>query len=269
MAVLETIETRARIARPAKVSKPPRPAVPIVPPAVALHEHPVEIPDYMKEVYDWAYLNPRNVEWLDHDIVVSTILWGNRKRLQQAAFEEFRPGQTILQTSHVYGSLIPRLAEHIGPRGSLDVIDIAPVQLARCRRKLVSCPWARVRLADARDPGGGSYDAISCYFLLHEVPDDYKRAIVDALLARVKPGGKVVFMEYHEPEWWHPLKAIMSLVFDALEPFAKSLWRHEIRDFAADGGHFTWADHAVESLCRLASIFSRNVERRCDAFLAS
>ncbi len=243
MAVLEIVETGARIAPAATISKPPSPA-PSPAAVVPLHERPVEIPDYMKEVYDWAYLNPRNVEWLDHDIVVSLILWGNRLRLQRAAFGEFQPGQKILQTSHVYGSLIPNLAEHIGRHGRLDVIDIAPVQLAHCRRKLAPYPWARVRHADARDPGGppggDSYDAISCYFLLHEVPDDFKRAIVDALLARVEPGGKVVFMEYHEPRWWHPLKGIMSLVFDALEPFAKSLWHREIRDFATHAERFTW-----------------------------
>jgi len=71
------------------------------------------------------------------------------------------------------------------------------------------------------------------YFLLHEVPDDWKRAVVDGLLERVKPGGKAVFMDYHEPGLWHPLKPLMSVVFDRLEPFAKGLWGREIADLAA------------------------------------
>ena len=36
----------------------------------------IEMPAYMREVYDWAYLNPRNVKFLDREIIVSLILWG-------------------------------------------------------------------------------------------------------------------------------------------------------------------------------------------------
>ena len=39
------------------------------------------VPAYMHEVYEWAYLNPRNVEFLDREFIVSLILWGNNQRL--------------------------------------------------------------------------------------------------------------------------------------------------------------------------------------------
>ena len=32
-----------------------------------------EVPAYMREVYDWAYVDPRKVHWLDHNIVVKTL----------------------------------------------------------------------------------------------------------------------------------------------------------------------------------------------------
>lgn len=201
--------------------------------------HP-PVPDYLREVYDWAYLNPSNVRLLDRDWIVSAILWGNNARLRRAAFAEFEPGQRILQASHVYGDMIPGLARLVGPRGHLDVVDIAPLQVANCRRKLVSYPWARVRQADARAPGGGPYDAVNCYFLLHEIPPAWKRAVVDALLASVEPGGKVVFVDYHKPQWWHPLKWLMAAVFDLLEPFAGALWRHEIAEYASKPKGFIW-----------------------------
>ena len=35
-----------------------------------------EIPSYLRDVYYWAYLNPRNVKLLDREIVVSVILRG-------------------------------------------------------------------------------------------------------------------------------------------------------------------------------------------------
>ena len=83
-----------------------------------------------------------------------------------------------------------------------------------------------------------------CYFLLHGLPEGYKRAVVDALLGSVVAGGKVVFVDDHKPHWAHPLKGITSLVFDTLEPYAKDLWRNEIIDFASDAGRdagrFIW-----------------------------
>ena len=201
---------------------------------------PPLVPAYLSDIYDWAYLNPRNVRLLDRELVVAAILWGNHNRLRQSAFEEIRPGQKVLQSSCVYGDFSPALARHVGPQGRLQVIDVAPIQVEGCRRKLHDFPQASVRLADAAEPSGEIYDAVCCYFLLHEIPTDYKRKVVDALLGSVGPGGKVVFVDYNKPHFAHPLKPITSLVFDTLEPFAKDLWRNAIADFASAPGRFVW-----------------------------
>ena len=37
------------------------------------------LPSYLRDVYEWAYLNPRNARLLDNEAVVNTILWGDRK----------------------------------------------------------------------------------------------------------------------------------------------------------------------------------------------
>ena len=215
------------------------------------------IPDYLMDTYYWAYLNPRNVRLLDREIVVSVILWGQHRRLRREAFRELRPGLKVLQPACVYGDFSPALARHLGPRGRLEVIDIAPIQVAGCRRKLRGFPQATVRHADAAAPGGGPYDAVCCYFLLHELPEDYKRAVVDALLMSVVPGGKVVFMDYHRPHRAHPLKGVMSVVFDTLEPYAKSLWRHEIADFAGAAGGFVWRKETF-----FGGLYQKTVARR-------
>ncbi len=38
------------------------------------------VPDYMLEVYDWAYVNSRNVRWLDRNLVVRTLLFAQDQR---------------------------------------------------------------------------------------------------------------------------------------------------------------------------------------------
>lgn len=199
-----------------------------------------EIPDYLRDVYYWAYIDPRNVPLLDRDIVVRTILWQQHKRLQRAAFEEIEPGHSVLQPASVYGDFSANLARQVGPDGSLEVTDVAPIQVSRCRHKLKDLPQATVHHANALYPTGGLYDRVCCYFLLHEMPDDYQRGVTNVLLDSVVPGGKVIFVDYHKPHWAHPLKGITSLVFDTLEPFAKSLWRQEISAFASDPENWSW-----------------------------
>lgn len=204
-----------------------------------------EIPDYLQEIYYWAYLNPRNVRLLDRELVVKTILWFQHNRLRNAAFADLEPGSDVLQPACVYGDFSVELAKHIGPGGQLEVVDVAPVQLEGCSRKLAEFPQASVRLANSIRLGERKYDAICCYFLLHELPEDYKHQVVDSLLTHVKPGGKVVFVDYHKPHWAHPLKLITSLVFDTLEPFAKGLWRKEISEFASNADAFEWRQQTI------------------------
>ena len=84
------------------------------------------------------------------------------------------------------------------------------------------------------------YDAVTCFFLLHEIPDARKRAVVDALLARVVPEGRVVFVDYHQPARWHPLGGLMRGLMNRLEPYAAGLWRHEIAEFASVPGDYRW-----------------------------
>ena len=198
------------------------------------------LPDYLVDTYSWAYLHPRSPRLLDRHLVVNSILWGNYHKLVRAACNEFARGDHILQAASVYGNLSSRLADTVGDEGFLDVIDVAPLQVAHCRQKLAGRNNVRVRVADAANPGKGCYDGVSCFFLLHEVPDQKKRQIVTALLEAVRPGGRVVFVDYHRPVRWHPLRPVMAAVFRLLEPFAEGLVSRSIMEFAACPDDFLW-----------------------------
>jgi ubiquinone/menaquinone biosynthesis C-methylase UbiE len=221
-----------------------------------------DVPAYLRETYTWAYLNSLAVALFDHPWVVSAILFGNYRRLQRTCLDELEPGSSVLQAACAYGDLSENLAKCLGPRGRLDVIDVAEIQVANCQRKLKPFPHARAFLADAATLPDASYDTVTSFFLLHEMPDDYKRAVVNALLRSVRPGGKVVFIDYHEPHFANPLKGLMSLVFDALEPYAKSLWCNEIATFAEVPDRFEWRKQTyfgglyqrVVARCRDASV---------------
>lgn len=203
------------------------------------------LPEYLAETYSWAYLRPRAVRLLDRELVVNAILWGNYARLVRAACAHFHPGEHVLQAASVYGSQPLKLADRLGPTGRLTVIDVSRLQVEHLRAKLATRANASVRLADATAPGSESYHGVCCFFLLHEMPDAYKRRTVNALLARLKPGGRAVFVDYARPRWFHPLRGLMWLVNRWLEPYAASLWRSAIASFAERADQFHWTERRL------------------------
>jgi SAM-dependent methyltransferase len=100
-----------------------------------------------------------------------------------------------------------------------------------------------VSYGDAADPNPDEQhaDVVACFFLLHEVPDEVKLQITRSMLQLVAPGGKAVFVDYHRPHRFHPLKPLMRRIFGWLEPFASSMWSREIRDLSGSAGNnFRW-----------------------------
>jgi len=217
------------------------------------------LPDYLTKTYSWAYLNRTALFLLDRPSVVSSILWGNYRRLLRATLDELSPGERVLQPACVYGDFSVRLAQHLGPDGHLEVADVAPLQIENCRRKLRELSQATTVVRDAAAPLPRRFDAVCCFFLLHELPDPHKRQVVTALLRAVRPGGKIVFVDYHRPHPAHPLKGVMRLVFDGLEPFAKALWTREIASYGEAS-----ADHVWSKQTFFGGLYQKTVARRAD-----
>lgn len=199
------------------------------------------VPEYLRRVYWWAYLNSFALWLFDQPPVVNGILWGNYRRLIGDAVAEMPVGGHVLQPACVYGEFSQKLAARLGAAGRLDVIDVAPIQVALGQRKLAAFANARVSQCDAVAPPDGPFDGICCFFLLHEVPEDYKRRIVNALLRRVRPGGRVVFVDYHKPHPRHLLRPVMWTVFRLLEPFAPALWQRPIAAYAEAAEEYDWS----------------------------
>ncbi|SDJ73135.1 rhodoquinone biosynthesis methyltransferase RquA [Aliiruegeria lutimaris] len=204
-----------------------------------------KLPDYLVDVYTWAYVAPNMVELLDREVVVATILWMQQNKLMRAARDEITPGDRVLQPAAVYGKLVSHLAKKVGPDGEYSVTDIQNVQIEHVNRKIADLPQTRTGICDARTTGEGLYDVVNSYFLMHEVPKDYKHAIANNLASRVKPGGKLMFVDYHEPVMWHPMRPIIWLVFKWLEPFAKALWSNELWDYVEDKDKFEWRKETI------------------------
>jgi ubiquinone/menaquinone biosynthesis C-methylase UbiE len=197
------------------------------------------IPSYLERVYWWAYVHPKAVYVFERQWLVNLILWGNFGRLRDEAIGLLAPGLggKTLQIACVYGDLTSRMAAKVPETGQLDVVDILPVQLDNLQRKLpvghrvgtIHGNSAHLELAD------GAYDQALLFFLLHEQPEDVRRATLAEALRVVRPGGRLVIVDYHQPKPTHPLRWVMRQILTHLEPFAMDLWRRPVQDWLPPG----------------------------------
>lgn len=192
----------------------------------------VPVPEYLEKTYWWAYVHPNAVRVFERQWLVNLILWGNFGRLRDAALAELGEAcqGNILQVACVYGDFTEHLVRRLGPKGHLDVIDVAPVQIKNLHAKLKDQRQVSILRQDSTDMQfeDGSRDAVVVFFLLHEQPEEVRRKTVAQALRITKPGGKLIFVDYHKPSAWSPFRYLMVPILTLLEPFAMDLWRHDI-----------------------------------------
>jgi ubiquinone/menaquinone biosynthesis C-methylase UbiE len=197
------------------------------------------IPDYLQDVYWWAYLHPNAVRLFERQWLVNLILWGNFSRLRDMALAELGPviNQHLLQIACVYGDFTRRIGIRLGDQGRLDVVDVLPIQLSNLASKLPADPRIKLHQQDASTLhfADATFDTTLLFFLLHEQPEAVRRATLAEALRVTRPGGKIVIVDYHKPRASNPLRYVMKGVLKTLEPFALDLWEQEIATYLPAG----------------------------------
>jgi ubiquinone/menaquinone biosynthesis C-methylase UbiE len=183
-------------------------------------------------LYWWAYVHPNAVRVFDRKWLVNLILFGNYRRLCDASLDEFgeKLGGRTLQLGCVYGDLTARLRGRLAPDARLDVVDVLSIQLANLARKLPLDNRVRLWHGDASSLSfaSGSCDQVLLFFLLHEQPEAVRHATMSEAMRIVRPGGRVVIVDYHRPRRWHPLLPLVRFALRKLKPYAFDFWTHDL-----------------------------------------
>ncbi|MCW8932560.1 MAG: rhodoquinone biosynthesis methyltransferase RquA [Gammaproteobacteria bacterium] len=199
----------------------------------------LKVPNYLQETYWWAYVHPTSVQIFERQWLVNLILWGNFSRLRNAALDAI--GQPIkgknLQVACVYGDFSQQMATRLDIESELHIVDVAPVQIENANKKLKEHANVFLHHQDSTSLKfeEEQFDNVVVFFLLHEQPETVRAKTVEEAMRVVKPGGKVIFVDYHRPHWANPFRYIMFPILSVLEPFALGVWNKEIIDWAPAG----------------------------------
>jgi len=199
-----------------------------------------EIPEYLQDTYWWAYLHPKSFYFFEREWVVNLILWGNMKRLTESVLQEMQPKRSsrVLQVACVYGDFSNRVADYLGKSDShLEIVDVAPIQIENVKKKVAAHANVSVHHQDSTALAfpAASFDQTLVFFLLHEQPEYARRKTIEEAIRVTRPGGKVIFVDYHGPKRSNPMRYVMKPILGWLEPFAMDLWREELPAYMPKG----------------------------------
>ena len=194
-----------------------------------ISQHTYAIPNYLTTTYWWAYVSPKAIRFFDREFLVNLILFGNFKKLRDRALDRLGfviEGKT-LQIASVYGDFTQKIVDRLTPESELDVIDIVPGQLENLQKKLCENSKLRLMQMDSSDLSleTNTYDQVISFFLLHEQPREVRSKTIQEAWRVVKPGGRLVIVDYHRPRLFNPIRLVLWPVLKMLEPFALDLWR--------------------------------------------
>ena len=126
---------------------------------------------------------------------------------------KIQPGQTVGDIGAGTGYLTRRLAREVGSRGKVYAVDIQPEMLEILDQKLRGESITNVvpilgTLTDPKLPPA-SLDMILMVDVYHEFSHPFE--MTTAMVRALKPGGRLIFVEFRKEEAWIPIKTVHKM----------------------------------------------------------
>lgn len=179
----------------------------------------------------WIYKSPFFIRLADRMFVVSSILLGQYNKLVSTVVKRLNPslkGKRILQISCAFGNVSEKIAESCARQDAAEFVltDIMQSEVDNAQRKLKKfgklCRFLR-QDATNLEFEDQSFDYVVVFFLPHELPLDKKHKLIEESNRVLKPGGKVIFGEFHKPRS-RILEVLGRIYFYIFEPYATEMW---------------------------------------------
>lgn len=203
----------------------------------------IKLPAYSDIIYGAIYNDMSKSKLYDKGWFVKLRSLWQYDKLVSSTLREIKMNQKVLQLGATFGNQIDRVAERVGAYGFYDVIDVNANQIERCKGKYANAGYPALNLIhqDATNlQVDDKYDVVLCFMLLQELPIVSKKKAINAALSAVRDGGSVIFVDYHNPIFWHPLRYIVRMLNRLFNPFVEKLWDRDIETFANNRTDFTW-----------------------------
>ena len=126
---------------------------------------------------------------------------------------DLKPGMVVADVGAGSGFHAFRMAKLVGPAGKVLAADVQPEMLALIaarakREKVANVVPVRAAEADPKLPAGG-VDLILLVDVYHELRQPYE--VTEKLVAALKPGGRLVLVEFREEDAGVPIKAVHKM----------------------------------------------------------
>jgi len=179
----------------------------------------------------WIYKSPLFIRLADRMFVVSSILLLQYNNLVSCVVKRLNPSlkdKRLLQISCAFGNVSEKIAESCAKQDAEEFVltDIMQSEVDNAERKLKRfgklCTFLK-QDATNLEFEDQSFDYVVVFFLPHELPLDKKGKLIEEANRVLKPGGKVVFGEFHKPRL-KILEMLGRIYFYIFEPYATEMW---------------------------------------------
>lgn len=138
----------------------------------------------------------------------TVVLHGKLEETRQKTIDlaQIQPGEQVLDVGCGTGTLALKAYARVGTAGRVCGIDPAPRQLARARSKAARSGASidfQIGVIERLPFPDRSFDVVLSTLMMHHLPDDIKRLGLSEIARVLKPGGRLVIVDFAHPERQH------------------------------------------------------------------